>query len=223
MLKKTHVYLVGITSALLSYCSCSSSKENYNDILNTKDIKKIEHFLATAHAEDPRRTVLKPKLIALKNEEWTKGKLTHQPMAPRPIVMDIPNDVFVNKKSSESEEFKKLMFENSTAQKEKTVKLLNQLFDNDPTNNEAIVLVQNNSDCNMILRLQGTNFYNLAVPAKGENTLVIKKGTYSFSSDICGSQYSSKKNVMKSMMIMLNNPSATPQNAKNQYLMKAQK
>lgn len=220
---KKFFWSASLLIVLLYVTSCASAKENYEDILNTKDIKKIEAFLKNSHPEDPRRTVLKPKLIALKNEAWTKGKLTHKPMAPRPVITEIPNEVF-NKKSSEAaEEFKKLMLENSTAHKDKTVKLLNQLFDNDPTNKEAIILVQNNSDCNMIMRIQGKDFYNMAIPAKGENTLIVKKGEYTFSSDICGSQYSSSKNIAKSIMIMLNNTVTKTRNAHNQTEAKAQK
>ena len=185
--------------------NCAASKEDYNDILNTKDIQKIEVFLKNAHPEDPRRSVLKPKLIALKNAEWVKGRSNHKPMAPRPVVLDIPNAFFINRKSTEAEEFKKLMLETSTAHQQKTVKLLNQLFDNDPPNKEAIILVQNNSDCNMIMRIQGKEFYNIAIPANAENTLVVKKGEYIFSSDICGIKYTSNKTVSKSIMIILNN------------------
>lgn len=207
-----------ITFVLLVAFSCTLNaqrkKDKYEDILNTTDITKIEAFLKNAHPEDPRRSVLKPKLIALKNKQFTDGAKNAKPMQARPIITDIPNAVTKRPNSDEAEEFKKLMTETSDAHKDKTVKLLNQLFDNDPSNKEAIILVQNNSDCNMIMRIQGKDFYNLAVPAKGENSIVIKKGDYNFASDICGSRYSSKKTVGKSMMIVLNNPVYTPSKGK---------
>ena len=188
-------------------------KEKYQDILNTTDIKKIEAFLQTAHPEDPRRTVLKPKLIALKNSAWTKGAKDAKPMAARPIVTEVPKS-FVNRpNSSEAEEFKKLMTETSTAQKQKTVKLLNTLFDQDINKKEAILLIQNNSDCNMILRIEGKDtFYNLAVPAHGENTIVVNKGEYELSSNICDAKYISKKDLKKNLMVVLNNPVVSIQN-----------
>lgn len=193
--------------------SAQKKKEKYQDILNTPDIKKIEAFLQTAHPEDPRRTVLKPKLIALKNAAWTKGAKDAKPMAARPVVAEIPN-AFVNRpNSAEVEEFKTLMTETSTAQKQKTVKLLNILFDQDINKKEAILLVQNNSDCNMILRIQGKDvFYNLAVPAKGENSIVMNKGEYELTSNICDSQYVSKKELKKNLMVVLNNPVVNIQN-----------
>lgn len=199
-----------ITLGILMILTCSvnaqKKKERYSDILNTSDIQKIEAFLKTAHPEDPRRIVLKPKLTALKNKRWTEGAKNAKPMPVRPILMDMSNTFITNPNSDESEEFTKLMTETSDAHKEKTVKILNQLFDNDPSNSEAIVLVQNNSDCNMIMRIQGKDYYNLAVPAKGENTILVKKGNYSFASNVCGSKYSSSKTIEKSMMILLNGP-----------------
>lgn len=189
-------------------------KERYEDILITTDIKKIELFLQTAHPEDPRRTVLKPKLIALKNAAWVKGAKDAKPMAARPIETEIPN-AFVNRPNShEAAEFKELITTTSTAQKEKTVKLLNTLFDQDINEKEAILLVQNNSDCNMIMRIQGKDqFYNLAIPAHGENSIVLNKGEYDLNSNICDVKYVSKKDMKKNMMIMLNNPVVKIQNS----------
>lgn len=88
-------------------------------------------------------------------------------MAARPIIADIPSSFSARPNSAEAEEFKKLMAETSDAHKDKTVKLLNSLFDQDPAKKEAILLIQNNSACDLILRLQSKNgFYNVAVPSK---------------------------------------------------------
>lgn len=195
---------------ILLSCHAFSQKKKSKDILQSTNIQEIENFLKTAHPEDPRRIVLKPKLVALKNAEWTKGTKSAKPMEARPIVMEVPNAVMRNENSSEAEEFKKLIAESSTEHKEKTVKLLNTLFDQDITKKEAIVLIQNNSDCNMIVRIQGKDFYNLAVPAHGENSLVLNKGTYQFSSNICGSKYLSNKEITKSIVVILNNPVVSP-------------
>lgn len=183
-----------------------NKRASYGDILNTKDIAKIERFLKTAHPQDPRRTVLKPKLIALKNEAWTKGAKDAKPMQARPILYYVPNDFMTKPYSSEAQEFKKLMTQNSTAMKEKTVKLLNHLFDTDISNKEAILLVQNNSDCNMIMRIQGINFYNLAVPAHGENSIILRKGEYALYSNVCDELYTGQKNLDQHVMVVVNNP-----------------
>lgn len=59
----------------------------------------------------------------------------------------------------------------------------------------------------MILKVQGKKFYSLAIPAHGENTLMVDKGNYRLKSSICDLPYISEKNVNKSLLITLNNPS----------------
>lgn len=106
--------------------------------------------------------------------------------------------------NSEEAEFTKLMALNSKAHEQKTVKLLNQFFDNDPMNREAILLVQNNSDCNMIIRVKGAQNYDLPVPAHAENSVVVKKGNYQLSGNACSSKYLSAKSIQKNMLVTLN-------------------
>ena len=43
----------------------------------------------------------------------------------------------------------------------------------------------------------------LAVPAQSDNTIVISKGDYLFSSLVCGAQYASQKTVQKAIMVAL--------------------
>jgi hypothetical protein len=181
-----------------------AQKKNFKNILKTTSIPEIEEFLKVAHPEDPRRSVLKPKLVLLKNQAWTKGAKNAKPMEARPIIIDIPNSVMRN--SSDAEEFKRLITENNNQHKDKTVKVLNAMFNEDLSSNEAILLCRNNSDCNIIMRIQGKEFYNLAVPANGENFIVVKQDEYVLTSSICDLQYSSKKEIKKGVFITLNNP-----------------
>ncbi|KIA89725.1 DUF6759 domain-containing protein [Kaistella jeonii] len=192
------------TLTVVTSLSLSAQKKN-KDILNSKNIKEIESFLKTAHPDDGRRTVLKSKLIALKNAAWMKPD-QQKAFNLKPSYIEIPKAVMQQKDNNEVEEFKKLLSENSKKHEEKTVKLLNQLFENDVTNKEAILLMQNNSDCNMIVRIQGKEFYNLAVPAHGENSVVIKKGDYQLRSNVCDAFYTSTKSIAKNMLVILNKP-----------------
>lgn len=194
---------------LTVWCALSVNAQKKNkDILNSTNIHEIESFLKTAHPEDPRRTVLKPKLIALKNSTWMKAGQNNNNVL-KPSFVEIPKSILKNKENSEVEEFKKLFSETSIEHQEKTVKLLNQLFENDLTNKQAILLMKNNSDCNMIVRIQGKSFYNLAIPAKGENFMVIEKGDYQISSNVCDSKYNSLKNIEKNMMVIVDKPILT--------------
>jgi hypothetical protein len=185
---------------VLKSCATSPPVNNQKNILESKNINEIEKFLKTAHADDPRRTVLKPKLIALKNAEWTKGKTNAKKMEARPVISEIPNN------SLEAEEFRRLIASTSKEHKEKTVKLLNTMFNEDISSREVILLFKNNSDCNLVLRIQGKNFYNMAIPAKGENFIVINKGKYTLTSNVCDVVYSSEKDIHKSILLTIQNP-----------------
>lgn len=184
----------------------SAQKKGNKDILKSTDIKEIEEYIKNTHPDDPKKSVLKPKLIALKNAEWTKGARTAKPMEARPIISDIPKSVMRNPYSNDAEEFKRLLVESTSEHKEKTVKLLNAMFNEDITRKEAILLFRNNSDCNIVLRIEGKDYYNLAVPAHGENFVVINKGAYTLSSNVCDMKYTSLKDIKKSIFVTIDNP-----------------
>ena len=182
------------------------AQKSSKDILKSTNIKEIEEYLKNAHPDDPKRSVLKPKLIALKNAEWTKGARNAKPMEARPVISDIPKSVMRNPNSNDAEEFKRLLLESSAEHKEKTVKLLNAMFNEDITRKEAILLFKNNSDCNIVLRIEGKDYYNLAVPAHGENFVVINKGLYLLNSNVCDMKYTSQKDIKKSIFVTIDNP-----------------
>ena len=98
-----------------------------------------------------------------------------------------------------------LMSVNPIEHKNNTVKILNSLFDNDPNSKESIVLIENKSKCNIIMRIEGVGNtkYRLAIPAESDNTIVVAKGDYLFSSLLCGAQYASQKTVQKAVMVAL--------------------
>ncbi|MFS4473839.1 DUF6759 domain-containing protein [Chryseobacterium sp. T20] len=184
----------------------TQAQKSSKDILKSTNIKEIEEYLKNAHPDDPKKTVLKPKLIALKNTEWTKGALTAKPMEARPVIADIPKGAMRNPNSDDAEEFKKLIAETSAEHKAKTVRVLNAMFNEDIHRNEAILLFKNNSDCNIVLRIEGKEFYNLAVPAHAENFIVLKKDSYTLNSNICDMKYSSQKDIKKSIFVTVDNP-----------------
>lgn len=198
--------LLIISIIILASCNSANVKNSTQNILESKNINEIENFLETAHPDDPRRRILKSKLIALKNSEWTKGKKNAQPMVARPIISEIPVSLMKNSSSSEAEEFKHLIASTSKEHTDKTVKLLNTMFNEDISSKEVILLFKNNSECNLVLRIQGKDFYNMAVPAKGENSIVINKGNYTLTSNVCDVVYSSQKDIKKSIFLTINNP-----------------
>lgn len=185
-----------IISAYFLVISCKSAQNmaKSGNILKSKDIQEIENYLKTAHPDDPKRRVLKPKLIALKNLEWTIGKKYARPMKARPIINEITNRI---NNLAEAEEFKQLIALSSKEHKEKTLNLLNTLFNEDIKSKETIILFRNQSDCNLVVKIKGKDVYTMAVPANDENVIVVNKGKYTLTSNVCGTLYSSKKILVK--------------------------
>ncbi|KMQ62776.1 hypothetical protein ACM40_11015 [Chryseobacterium sp. BLS98] len=247
--------LLLFVSVLFFNVSAQKRGKDYSNILKSKNIYEINAFLRDAHPDDPRRSVLKPRvmemmtqyikdahpadqkvkdmqemLALLKRRPSTKitfdemnaiikqkqiAKYKAELAAKQSTVVYTPstaqNTFVVNTAANaaipnaEAEEFNMLMAENPVEHKNKTVKILNSLFDNDPTSKTSIVLIKNNSDCNIIVRMEsvGNTKYRLAVPAHDDSTIVIDKGQYLFTSLVCGAQYASQKTIEKAIMVTL--------------------
>ena len=223
------VFFCGLIAIGLGVCTNVYGQKNGNDkIMNSTSIQEIEAFLATAHPEDPRRNLLKKKLIKIKNETWSKGYVRNSPQnVPKAYAKPIeenattillqnglqPNkQVLVLIKNPEEVEFERLMSLTLKEHQQKTVAVLNSMFDTDKENaKEAIILVENNSDCNLIMRINGIEKYNLAVPSRAKNFIVVKKDNYTIQSSVCNVPYTSTKNLNKSVIIALSHkgPSAS--------------
>ncbi len=254
-----------IFSAIL-FVNISAQKKgkDYSDILKSKNIYEINAFLRDAHPDDPRRSVLKPRVMEMmkdyiKNakpgdtrvkqmQDWlamlrrrpsTKisfeelnanirkkqiAKYQKELQAGQSAIVYTPSNpqnVYIAPTASapsvkttaipdtEASEFNMLMAENPVEHKNKTVKILNSLFDNDPNAKECIVMIENKSDCNIIVRIEGIGItkYRLPVPAHGDNSIVVQKGDYLFTSIVCGAQYASQKTIQKPLMVALGSSS----------------
>ncbi|WP_419869663.1 DUF6759 domain-containing protein [Chryseobacterium sp. CT-SW4] len=99
--------------------------------------------------------------------------------------------VSTKKKSEPSEEAKR------------TASVLTHLFSNDVSLKEAYVNIKNGSNCNLIVKISGKKYYNLNVPARGENYIMIDKGEYVLTTMVCGAKYSSLKKINKDIEIQL--------------------
>jgi hypothetical protein len=248
---------ISYLTSILCFVSFSSQQKmkDYSKIMSSKSIYEIDAFLRDAHPDDPKRLILKPRLVellrdyiknALPGDQRVKGfqekliilntkpstKITfeeiNEKIREKQIAAfrkkleskELKNynastaDPTIEQTSSaskgiinseEEEEFNMLMSENPTEHKDKTVKVLNSLFDNDPNSKESIVMIENKSDCNMIMRIEGVGYskYRLAIPAKDDNAIVVAKGDYLFSSIVCGTQYTSQKTVQRSIIVSL--------------------
>ncbi len=273
--------------------SAQQKMKNYDNIIKSTNIYEIDAFLRDAHPDDPRRAVLKPRLMDLiknylktaheddqkvpalqeklallrkrpstkisfeemnakireKQIKYQREKLAalqagknSTPIAATEVKMGSEAMVSAPEGSktstidairaknaaggssasssaraaaknmaainSEKEEFAMLMNMSADEHKNRTVKILNALFDNDPNSKETTVLIKNTSDCDIIVRIEGIGYtkFRLAVASKSENTIVVPKGDYLFTSIVCGAQYASQKSLRKAIMVTLGNP-----------------
>lgn len=86
----------------------------------------------------------------------------------------------------------------------KTAAMLTHLFNNDPMDKEAYINIRNRSKCNLIVKINGKKYYNLDVPANGQNFLLVEKGEYILTTMVCDAKYSSLKKITKDIEIELN-------------------
>ncbi|MCS3871639.1 hypothetical protein J3D55_004555 [Chryseobacterium ginsenosidimutans] len=89
-------------------------------------------------------------------------------------------------------------------QNKKTAAMLTHLFNNDPMDREAYINIKNRSKCNLIVKINGKKYYNLDVPANGQNFLLVEKGEYILTTMVCDAKYSSLKKITKDIEIELN-------------------
>lgn len=197
----------------LSLLTCISipSQKKYGSIISNSSNTEIVNSPKETNPVKSQRVVSKTKNQALKNDGLgNSDKTTNKGSTSKNVTsVTISNNNKTEIKTSpfsslnEEQEFRKLISETSAAHKEKTLKLLNQLFDNDDSNNKAILLIKNEGDCNMIIRIHGNEHYNLAVPAHGENFVTVSKGDYQLSGNMCEANYSSRKSIGKNMLVTL--------------------
>ena len=254
--------LLFFSAILFINLSAQSRGKDYSEILKSKSIYEINAFLRDAHPDDPRRSVLKPRVMEMMKEyiktaqpgdqkvrqmqDWLamlkrrpstkisfdemnaiikqkqiakyqkqlqmgQAAVVYTPSTPQNVYIAPSTSTATATKPSaaipdtEASEFNMLMAENPVEHKNKTVKILNSLFDNDPNAKECIVMIENKSDCNIIIRIEGigTTKYRLPVPAHGDNSIVVQKGDYLFTSIVCGAQYASQKTIQKPLMVAL--------------------
>ena len=201
-----NLYLL-FTALLCNVVNAQSKGKDYDNILKSKNIYEINSFLRDAHPDDPRRIIMKPKVMDMMREyvqyakpgdskvkqmqDWLallkrrpstkisfeemnenikkkqiakyqrqlqvgQAAIVYKPSTPQNVFAVTPTNADVAPiADKEASEFNALMAENPVEHKNKTVKILNSLFDNDPNSKECIIMIENKSDCNIIVRIEG--------------------------------------------------------------------
>lgn len=159
--------------------------------MRSQDSKEIEVFIKK-YPGNSNVSFLSNRLKNLSSKQ-----LATKQVASRPVIQPLN----ASKLSKETE--RKVDAGRADANTDKTVNLLNNLFSTDRNKSEVFVMIKNNSNCNLIVRVDGKKFFNLDVPKKGDNYLLVPKGTYKITTTICDASYQSTKNLTEDTQIVL--------------------
>ena len=79
----------------------------------------------------------------------------------------------------QEESFEELMERDSVDRKARAIAAVNQFLNDAPEDTVAAILIENASNCNIIIKISGQKNYTLPIPKNGKNFLVVPKGSYS--------------------------------------------
>ncbi|GGP05748.1 hypothetical protein GCM10010992_23060 [Cloacibacterium rupense] len=92
---------------------------------------------------------------------------------------------------------------NENSKKPITTEVLNEMLKSDENDQLSLLLVKNNSHCNMVLKIEGKTVYNIPVPAKGQNAIMVEKGIYTLKGNLCELKYEAQKDLNKNILVAL--------------------
>jgi len=216
---------------ILFFCSLwlsSQTKEELDNVMLSKDELQIVYFIKK-YPNNPNVPFLKKKLSNVKSNNVSKAienlalysnrvnKSSSISSSNSISNSTSSSNIASNSSSSSRYNYNNLNTSKNTLstnlEKDKTIantisakkteKILNHLFNNDPTNPDAFLQIQNQSDCDIKVKIEGKNVYYLDVPRMGENFVLVPKGKYNISTQMCRAQYASSKDLYKDMMIKL--------------------
>lgn len=125
-------------------------------------------------------------------------------------IMPSANPVYPSKTTvlkTENKEFEELMEKDQINKKQVTAEVLTYLLNDDDSNDpKTAAVIDNNSSCDIILRLveiQGNQIYNLPVPKNSKNQFVIYKGSYTMKTNVCAAKYYSQKQISAPLILKL--------------------
>jgi DNA-binding phage protein len=164
----------------------AQSKQELDKVMLSKDPYEISNFIKK-YPQDPNTSFLRKKINNLK-EEKNLAQVSSQANLKSTTVGVSKNKTELSPKAKKTED------------------VLNHLFSNDPSSTEAYLQIKNLSNCDIKVKLEGKKTFYVDVPKMGENYILLPKGYYNISTDICSAQFSSAKNINQDMQINLMGP-----------------
>lgn len=188
-----YLYFLFFFASLLA---CRQSKYTVAEVEKSTDPKVIANFIKF-NPNHPKTPEFKRKLFSAINSEKPSAakaavaKSVVKPISTEKIKIAVKKDV---------------ARDGSNDKNKRTAELLTHLFNTDPNSKNAYVQIVNKSKCNLIVKISGRKFYNLDVPARNQNYILVDKGSYTLTTSVCDAKYSSQKNINKDIVVTLNAP-----------------
>ncbi|KFF22718.1 DUF6759 domain-containing protein [Chryseobacterium sp. JM1] len=169
--------------------------------------KLIDMIMAdnSPEAKPTIKPISKEKIEKIvKNNELNSGKTIANTAAPATTTAKSERTVSYASVGSAKSTGKTSSKAEPSEENKRTAAMLTHLFNNDISKNDAYINIKNRSSCNLIVKISGKKYYNLTVPARGENFILIDKGEYVLTTMVCDAKYSSLKKIDKDIEIALN-------------------
>ncbi len=189
---KKFLYLLCFMFSFSAY----AQKYTVAQVEKTDNPQIIANFIKH-NPNHPKTPEFKRKLFAVINNKKTPAQ---QAKVAKPEVTPL------TKQKLKSDVKKDVGRDGVNDKNKATAALLTHLFNNDPNRREAYIQIENKSKCNMIVKIAGKKFYNLNVPANNKNFILVNKGTYNITTNVCDAKYSSRKDVNRDIVITLTPP-----------------
>lgn len=183
---------------------------------NTAEARIIAGFIKQNPGHEKNDALKRKLLTIIMADNSAEAKPTIKPLSKNKIEKIVSNselnrgkDLASNTKSTSGRTVSYASMSNSSKKAEpsenakKTASMLTHLFNNDPNDREAYINIKNRSNCRLIVKISGKKYYNLDVPAKGQNFIMIEKGDYVLTTMVCDAKYSSLKKITKDIEIQL--------------------
>lgn len=178
-------------------------KQNPNHPKSDYFKRKLVQIILTDTPEDTKlaeQAVSNSKNIT-ENKYSSKTSTTTKNTAPKSVNSVASNAGF---SGSSTNNFKASTNSEPSDKAKKTAAMLSHMFNYDPSDKDAYINIKNRSKCALLIKIVGKKSYNLDVPAKGQNFIMVEKGEYTLSGMICDAKYTSRKKITKDIELELN-------------------
>lgn len=182
------------------------------DAENSKEARIIAGFLKQNPGHEKSDYFKRKLMQIIMADNSPEAKPTIKPLGKDKIEKIVANNelnkgnnnVYANKPASPINSTKKGSKTEPSEKSKKTAAMLTHMFNYDPNDKEAYINIKNRSNCVLIVKINGKKYYNLDVPAKGQNFIMVEKGEYVITTMVCDAKYSSLKKITKDIEIELN-------------------